>query len=132
MGSTIVKLIKVVEFLKKNVFGLHVAYKIGSVAFEETFKPLYEGLVEVKVINNKPAMFAVFSYNEKLVKSEPGYQTPENVDKEKSKSLVERAKTYSYSKINEIQSRRFHNRANKEEEPKEKDKETAKPEKSNN
>lgn len=37
MGQTIVKLIKIVEFIKKNVFGLNVAYKIGTIAFEETY-----------------------------------------------------------------------------------------------
>lgn len=45
MGQTIVKLIKLVEFLKKTVSGLHMAYKIGTVDFEETYEPLYEGLV---------------------------------------------------------------------------------------
>lgn len=45
MGQTIVKLIKLVEFLKKTVSGLHMAYKIGAVEFEETYEPLYEGLV---------------------------------------------------------------------------------------
>lgn len=45
MGQTVVKLIKLVEFLKKTVSGLHMAYRIGSVDFQETYEPLYEGLV---------------------------------------------------------------------------------------
>ena len=45
MGQTIVKIIKLVEFLKKTVSGLHMAYKIGTVEFEETYEPVYEGLV---------------------------------------------------------------------------------------
>jgi hypothetical protein len=73
MGQTIIKVIKLVEFLKKSVSGLHIAYKIGSIPFEETFEPLYEGLKTVVSINNKPAMFAYFSFNEKLLKGMPGY-----------------------------------------------------------
>ena len=131
MGQTIVKLIKIVEFIKKNVFGINIAYKIGGIPFEETFKPLYQGLNEVKIINNKPAMFAVFTYNEKLVKNEPGFQVAEPVDKEKSKSLVERAKTYSYGKINENQNRKFSNKGYREEkeQTKEKPQETTQTEK---
>lgn len=44
MGNTIVKLIRIAEFLKKSVFGLHMSYKIGEIEFEEIFEPLYEGL----------------------------------------------------------------------------------------
>ena len=94
MGRTIVKLIKVVEFLKKNVAGLHIAYKIGEIPFEETFQPLYEGLKEVKAIVKKPAMTAIFTFNEKLVKNEVGYQTQERVDQEKSNQFIEKAKGF--------------------------------------
>lgn len=73
MGKTIVKLIKIVEFLKKSVGGLHIAYKVGEVPFEETFEPLYEGLKVVKSVVNKAVMIAMFSFNEKLLKKEVGY-----------------------------------------------------------
>ncbi len=101
MGNSIVKLIRLSEFLKKSLFGLHMSYKIGEIEFEETFEPLYEGLKQVKAISFKPAMFLYVSFNEKLLKSEPGYFKSENNDKEKSNQLIEKAKLYSYSKINE-------------------------------
>ena len=51
-----VKVIQLVEFIKRTVADVHVAYQIISVEFEETYKPLYEGLVEVKTVAKKPAM----------------------------------------------------------------------------
>lgn len=102
MGQTIVKLIKLVEFLKKTVSGLHMAYKIGAVEFEETYEPLYEGLVQIKTINQKPAMFAYISFNESLLKNEPGYLCScADVDKEASKRFIEKAKTYTYAQISQ-------------------------------
>ncbi len=42
-------------------------------------------------------MFAFFSYNESLLKNEPGYLcSVANVDKEASKNFVEKSKTYTY------------------------------------
>lgn len=92
---------------------------------------MYHGLNEVKMTNNKPAMFAIFTFNQKLVKNEPGFQPAENVDKEKSTSLVEKAKAYSYGKINESHGRRFNSKKYKEdkEETKEKTEPTVEREK---
>jgi len=74
MGNSIVKIIKLVEFIKRTVADVHCAYEIGSIAFEETYQPLYEGLVEVKTVANKAAMFARFSFNSKDLVGQPGYQ----------------------------------------------------------
>ncbi len=85
MGNTIVKLIRITEFLKKQVCDLHLSYKIGEIEFEETYEPLFEGLNTVKTISRKPAMFVTISFNEKLLKNEPGYFKSECNDKESSK-----------------------------------------------
>lgn len=84
MGNSIVKLIRITEFLKKSVNGLYMSYQIGDIEFEETFEPLYEGLKTVKAISRKPAMFLIVSFNEKSMKNETGYFLSENNNKENS------------------------------------------------
>lgn len=43
-------------------------------------------------------MFAHFTFNESLLKNEPGYLSAvANIDKEASKNFIEKSKTYAYA-----------------------------------
>lgn len=56
-------------------------------------------------------MFAFFSYNESLLKNEPGYLcSVASVDKEASKNFVEKSKTYSYAQISQKKANYLNNR----------------------
>ena len=64
-------------------------------------------------------MFAFFTYNESLLKNEPGYLcSVANVDKEASKNFVEKSKTYTYGQISQKKANYLNNKKedNKKEE----------------
>jgi hypothetical protein len=44
MGPATVKVVKVVELLKRVLADIHISVDIVDAKFEETYEPLYEGL----------------------------------------------------------------------------------------
>ena len=73
IGSTTVKVVKVVELIKRVLADIHISIDIVSVRFEETYKPLYEGLVDVKKETLLPGLKASFSFTASKVNTLPGY-----------------------------------------------------------
>lgn len=74
MGQATIKVVKVVELLKRVLSGIHISVDIINVKGEEIFKPLYEGLVEIKTEIILPGLKASFSFNSSKVSSLIGYQ----------------------------------------------------------
>jgi hypothetical protein len=73
IGSTTVKVAKVVELIKRVLADIHISLDIIGVRFEETYKPLYEGLTEVKKETHIPGLKASFSFTASKVNTLPGY-----------------------------------------------------------
>ncbi len=93
-GSATAKVIQAVEYLRKRVKGLHVAYQIESTKFVDEYEPLQEGLDKVTV----ERLVATLKARVTLTKKEeicnlPGYMTPldesELLDEQKFKDDVE-------------------------------------------
>lgn len=60
-GKAIPKIIQVVEYLRKRMKGLHVAYSIQSVEFEDEYEPLEEGLDKVTIKRLVSTLIAIAS-----------------------------------------------------------------------
>ncbi len=67
MGPATLRLVKVVELMKRVLADVHLSVDMIGIKFEETYKPLYEGLLEVKSEVVLPALKASFSFNAKKI-----------------------------------------------------------------
>jgi hypothetical protein len=74
MGQATVRLVKAVELLKRVLNGIHVSVDLVGVKFIETYKPLYEGLNEVKSEVVLPSLKAQFSFSGEKLSHLSGYQ----------------------------------------------------------
>lgn len=73
MGAATVRVVKVVELLKRVLTNIHISIEMVELQFEEIFVPLYEGLKEVICINMHLALKASFSFSTEKLSTSPGY-----------------------------------------------------------
>lgn len=73
LGESILRAVRLVEFLKKTVSDLHISLEVISLRFNDTYKPLYEGLSEVTSESQKAAVLVRFSFNSKGITNTPGH-----------------------------------------------------------
>nr|CAG4641377.1 EOG090X0KMN [Eulimnadia texana] len=79
VGPAVSKMISCLEIVKRRIRNLHQITKISYVRSEEYWEPKLEGLDELKIVRNVPAVFALLS-TQPLDSNEPGYQAPNSHD----------------------------------------------------
>ena len=73
-GQATSKIIQSVEFLRKWMKGIHVAYEITSTLFKDEYEPMVEGLDTVVLERKVPTLKAYISLTKgDELKSKPGY-----------------------------------------------------------
>ena len=76
-GPATFKVIQTVEFLRRRVKGLHVAYNIETTTFEDKYEPKEEGLDNVVVNRSVPTITATLTIKKgDDIKSYRGYMPP--------------------------------------------------------
>lgn len=96
MGENIVKAIRTAEFLRKTVCDLYIGTEIISIKFKDTYKPLFEGLIEVTSESYRSALLIRFSFSSKGIVNTPGYQQgSEKPSKTESDSFLEKARNFN-------------------------------------
>ncbi len=78
-GSATSKVIQVVEYIRKRIKDLHVAYEILSTEFNDEYTPLEEGLDPVTITRLVPTLKAELTLTKgDAIKSKSGYMPPIN------------------------------------------------------
>ena len=93
-GSATAKIIQAVEYLRKRVAGVHVAYVIESTEFLDEYEPHEEGLDNVQIKRLVATLKAHITLSDTAkIESLPGYMKPlaeeDLLDQEKFKKEVE-------------------------------------------
>jgi hypothetical protein len=92
-GSATAKEIQAIEYIRKRIKNLHVAYHIMSTEFIDEFQPIEEGLDKVEVSRLVPTLKADLTLTEGIsLQRLPGYMPPlpvsELLDEEKFKQEI--------------------------------------------
>ena len=99
LGESILKSVRLVEFLRKTVADLHISVDVISLKFKDTYKPLYQGLSEVTAESQRAAMLVRISFNPKGIVGTPGHQAAvAKVDKERSDQFLAKARDFNPKK----------------------------------
>ena len=76
-GAATAKIIQAVEYLRKRVDGIHVAYKIESTEFNDEYEPTEEGLDNVVIKRLVATLVAQITLTKgDEISKEPGYMKP--------------------------------------------------------
>lgn len=75
-GTATYKVIQTVEFLRRRMKGLHIAYDITTTVFKDVYEPLENGLDTVVVDKNVASIEATLSLNKSEVEKMRGYMAP--------------------------------------------------------
>lgn len=76
-GAAVSNAIKVIEYLKKHIKGLHVQYRIQSKKFVDEYEPMVEGLDKVTTERIVSTLECVLTLTKgDTLKSTPGYMEP--------------------------------------------------------
>ncbi len=103
MGPATVKVVKVVELLKRVLAEIHISVDMVNARFEETYQPLYEGLQQVKIETSLPALKATFSFDSKKLVNLTGYQKIQNkVDPVETGKYLQKASQYVIDRRTEV------------------------------
>merc|ERR1711879_683968 len=84
-GAAVSNSIKVIEYLKRHIKGLHISYNILSKEFIDEYEPKVEGLDKVTTKRTVSTLEAILTTtNGDAIKNDPGYMPPcdDNVDQE--------------------------------------------------
>ena len=76
-GQATSKVIQAVEYIRKRVKDLHVAYEIECTEFIDEYAPLQEGLENVQITRSVPTLKANLTlFKPELINKLPGYMAP--------------------------------------------------------
>ena len=92
-GTATYKVIQTVEFLRRRMKGLHIAYDITTTVFKDVYEPMENGLDTVVVEKNVASIEATLSLNKSEVEKMRGYMAPLDekklLDEDKFKEEIE-------------------------------------------
>ena len=76
-GAATAKIIQAIEYLRKRMKGVHVAYQIESTKFNDEYEPLEEGLDKVLITRLVATLKAQITIKTpEAINNLPGYMKP--------------------------------------------------------
>jgi hypothetical protein len=98
-GAAVSNSIKVIEYLKRHVKGLHVEYKIQSRKFVDEYEPKVEGLDKVVTERIVSTLECVLTLTKgDTLKNSPGYLAPGDVKEDDTAAFQAKIKEYEARK----------------------------------
>lgn len=98
-GAAVANSIKVIEYLKKSVEGLHVVYRITNKEFVDEYEPLFEGLDKVRATRVVSTLEADLSITKgEDMTDNVGYMGPLEADQVDQQAFETRMEDYNAKK----------------------------------